>query len=103
MPVAQEDLNSEKKKKIANKVPCSFGDILFNQNHKKIPSVDEISFHQLTGIIISSLLYLKNHSMYLFTQLSRHIFLNTIILSTHSCNSNLIVENLFDIKIVKNI
>lgn len=41
MPVAQEDLNS---KKITNKVPCSFGDILFNQHHKKILSVDEIGY-----------------------------------------------------------
>jgi len=41
--------------------------------------------------------------MYPFTQLSRHIFFYMIILFTHIRNFNLIVQNLVDIKTMKNI
>lgn len=39
MPIAQEELSSEK---ITDKAPRSFGDTLSNPNHKKILSVDKI-------------------------------------------------------------
>lgn len=59
--------------------------------------------YQFTALIEKPQKWFAKGSMYPFTQLSRHIFLNITLLSTHICNFNLFVQNLLDIKMMKNI
>lgn len=67
-----------------------------------ISSIDR-HHYQFTALSEKPQKWFAEGSMYPFTQLSRHIFLNMIISSTHICNFGLIVQNLVDIKIMKNI